>query len=241
MDTKRLKRFLVRGALLVFALLSGSVVFSAFAARFDGPGSPTNTPLQVTQGKICNDKQDCRPAVLVDGYVSSDFADRLFAQVQSKHLRGEWICFNSPGGNSKAAWIMSETLHKSGLKTCVVPIQKPDGSLAETGCHSACSTMFFSGNERLIGAGGVVGIHSARICNQWYCGPANWLTNVISNGFGWLVGYITDSIELFANVRAAANKVHWREIHLVTKNEFVRWKAGPAANFGEPWRFIATK
>lgn len=161
------------GVLVPLALM---LAISLPLCTLTGAGADRLSPSPFRIGELCSDQAAtrCESAWLYEGLIDKEFAQRI--AVAEKIQRASpgatpvhWLCLNSAGGASVVAHEFASTLRSNGASTCVVPIQRPDGSLQDSQCASACSSIWLGGTQRLLAGASTLGLHRGYIDDRPVC------------------------------------------------------------------------
>jgi membrane-bound ClpP family serine protease len=151
--TMGIARKVAFGALAVLALLAAPVAraddsdrdeFYRYIHKYSGggyvgeDGGPAAAP------------SDQPTVLMVSGVIGPGSYDEFRAAVS--RARPEIVVIEGPGGVLGEAILIGEEIRRRSLDTLVA---------AHRSCASACAVVFLSGHTRYLGAGAVVGLHSA--------------------------------------------------------------------------------
>ncbi|WP_415897354.1 hypothetical protein [Neptuniibacter sp. QD57_21] len=106
---------------------------------------------QVSRGKACSIKLGCElDAVIFLGEINDRSVEMLKDVINAK--QSKWVCFNSFGGNTKAALDLSKFIKDERINTCLADYYEVDDAevpIVNTECSSACNQAFLSAEKRL--------------------------------------------------------------------------------------------
>lgn len=221
--------------LWLFGISCAWVVVAAFPCSCLSPmnaavegkeGMPTLVP-----GELCDGKGQCTPALMYEGYVTSDFEHRFKGLInqlpEAERNRYAWLCFNSNGGSTMKATDVSVQIHKGALNTCAVPIQIDDTHQRNTQCASACAGLFLAGRQRVVGSGARIGLHSSSTGNhsKWCWAPnfASWMAQAFLFQ-PWYRYFADDSSDMRKTSDMVALNTPADQIHWITAEELRQWK-----------------
>jgi hypothetical protein len=129
----------------------------------------------VFPGLVCTNEvipaDECTQAYVYQGAINSSGVRRLGLLLSSNKL--DYLCFDSGGGDSRAAVKIAKLIKKYQLKTCMsngYRLNKTSGFIGDTKCMSNCIPTLLSASERhLFGASTIrthrIGFESACIVN----------------------------------------------------------------------------
>ena len=180
---------------------------------------------------------NCPRVISAEGEIDDKTPDTFSAFVKAniKDRRVKNVMFiNSGGGRVVSALKLGLALRQFGTAVVVARVREglsddPNGQFGTGRCMSACVYVLVGGKKRVIPPQSQVGIH--RMFREEYGkDPANetsgYRQSFASGNMVDVLSRYTGSMGVSRDMITAAEKVSPDSIHIVTRQEMVRWRLG---------------
>ena len=239
------KQPILWGLLVPFALMFAvSMPLCTLTGAGTGADRLPASPFRI--GELCSDQAatKCESAWLYEGLIDKDFAHRLArAEEALSALPGatpvHWICLNSRGGSSFVAHEFASNLRSNGASTCVVPIQRADGSLQDSQCASACSAIWLGGTQRLLAGASTLGLHRGYIDDRPICLLPNCMAGALYGAFDAMAPLWMGEADKRWKLLGQALAYGPKEVFRLSADDAVRRGLQTALPAGSAWHWRA--
>lgn len=179
----------LRWAVLVAFLLAACVAVAAANAivcdqyskwsRRDAPAGtdPLLHEARLLEGMLCTEPTGCTQAALVQGIMSTETLETIYARAAIAMPGSLWVCFQSPGGSHAISGVGPLP---ENVKTCVVDVVDADGKRSSGLCASACGWVWLAGRERALLGANSVGFHRPYLYDAPACAPGNFFQGTVA-------------------------------------------------------------
>jgi hypothetical protein len=252
---------------LICALTCGAALASPSKQRSSPPRPrETSMTFYVVKGAAEACGRGCDSWIEVEGKVESDTATRFRAFLDRHRDRNLPIYFASPGGNLDQAIAMGTFLHgkssiarvgRTMVQECGFEAQDSDvcvklkqsgrelhGDLFTGGaiCASACPYVFLGAAVHEIAPDAILAIHSPKVVLNFRGGQPDAIAIAAANQRGReradrVASAYLAKVGIDAGLLALTRTVKFEDIHVLTRDEIVRFGIDRREAVETPWRF----
>ena len=202
------------------------------------PASASDIDFRVVtlQAQRCG--QSCPQVIAAEGDIDAAAPERFIAfiraYVRDRRVRNV-VFLHSPGGQVVPALKLGLNMRQFGTAVVVARVlpgssEDPNGQFAPARCMSACVFVLMGGKRRVVPTQSLVGIH--RMFREDFSydpgGDRNRKHEKLfaTGSMVDLIGRYASTMGISRELVSEAEKVSPEDIHIVTRQELVRWRLG---------------
>lgn len=104
----------------------------------------------VILAKACTQKNCKQEVILINGMITENTPTKLRSILKSNTLTTTTVCFNSPGGAAKGAYIIGNLIAENNFNTCIAEgyVHSDNKHISQVICGSSCPVALLAGKER---------------------------------------------------------------------------------------------